>query len=181
MGCGQRNPPCPSSSCSASVGGAGAGEDEGRGRARERRLDRPPSTPTGFFLYWRGTVFMLSSRAFVICCRRAAVSLSFRGKPPNPRRVRTRTMNGARRIPTRWRLGVRQSSAAFGSIAPSESARGLAQSITWRHYTGFMGSRPHCPIRAKRQVSALFLRQEGSWPFPPVLAEKLKPACSPIL
>ena len=43
---------------------------------------------------------------------------------------------------TRPRLGLRQSSAAFGRLAPSESARGLAQSKTWRPHARFMESPP---------------------------------------
>src|SRR5438132_1173970 len=41
----------------------------------------------------------------------------------------------------RQRLGVRQSSGAVESVTcPSKSARGLAQSKTWRQYLRFMGS-----------------------------------------
>src|SRR5437867_10652833 len=40
---------------------------------------------------------------------------------------------------SRQRFGVRQSSAALRTSGPSKSARGLAQSKTWRHLRRFMG------------------------------------------
>ena len=38
----------------------------------------------------------------------------------------------------RQRLGLRQSSAAVGRLAPSKSARGQAHSKTWRRHVRFM-------------------------------------------
>ena len=44
------------------------------------------------------------------------------------------TRNQTTLIVSRQRLGVRQPSAAFGASGGAESARGLAQSKTWRSF-----------------------------------------------
>ena len=54
--------------------------------------------------------------------------------------TRIGTMNQTARDVSRQRLGVRQSSAAFVASGGAESARGLAQSKTWRCYERFMES-----------------------------------------
>ena len=59
---------------------------------------------------------------------------------------------------TRPRFGLRQSSAAFGRLAPSESARGLAQSKTWRPHARFMES----PPLPKEMVISPHQRSAGS-------------------
>ena len=48
--------------------------------------------------------------------------------------TRIGTMNRTALNVSRQRFGVRQSSAAFGAFGGAESARGLAQSKTWRSF-----------------------------------------------
>ena len=54
-----------------------------------------------------------------------------------------KAMNRKKLALARQRLGLRQPSTALALLASNQSARGLAQSKTWRTFGRFMESRGH--------------------------------------
>jgi len=94
---------------------------------------------------------------------RSAGRFRFMGSLDLHRRTRLGTMNQTALGSARPRLGLRQSSAAFGRLALSKSARGLAHSKTWRPHTRFVESlhgpanahQPHEPVHRRKPEGSL--------------------------
>ena len=58
----------------------------------------------------------------------------------------TKAMNRKKLAPARQRLGLRWPSTALAPLASVQSARGLAQSKTWRTFGRFMEGRGHAEL-----------------------------------